>query len=81
MKSCPEIAMNEIVPVLSLSPMEEDHFFLQDIFNRLQGRLDPSRTFKVNSCATLASTVLPRHQFGVVVCEWVFSDAVLQPTH
>jgi hypothetical protein len=55
MKNSPEITMTGIVPVLSISPMEEDHFFLQNILNRLQGTLDPSRTFTVTSCATLAS--------------------------
>ena len=51
--------------------MEEDHFFLQDILNRLQGTVDPSRTFTVNSCATLASglAALRKRQFEVVVCE------------
>ncbi|MBZ5595164.1 MAG: response regulator [Acidobacteriia bacterium] len=71
MKSSPEITTNGIVPVLSISPMEEDHFLLKDILNRLQGTLDPSYTFTVNSCATLAAAlaVLPKHQFEVVVCE------------
>jgi DNA-binding response OmpR family regulator len=52
-------------------PVEEDHFFLQNILNRLQGTLDPSRTFTVTSCATLASGIaaLRKRQFEVVVCE------------
>jgi len=39
--------------------------------HRLQGKLDPSRTFIVNSCATLASglAALRKRQFEVVVCE------------
>ena len=71
MKNSPEITMTGIVPVLSISPMEEDHFFLQNILNRLQGTLDPSRTFTVTSCATLASglAALRKRQFEVVVCE------------
>jgi len=71
MINSPEITMNGIVPVLSISPMEEDHFFLQNILNRLQGTLDPSRTFTVTSCATLASglAALRKRQFEVVVCE------------
>jgi DNA-binding response OmpR family regulator len=71
MKSTPEITTNGIVPVLSISPMDEDHFFLQNILNRLQGTLDPSRRFTVNSCATLASglAALRKRQFEVVVCE------------
>src|SRR5260370_40437725 len=71
MKSSPESATNGIVPVLSISPMEEDHFFLQNILNQLQGTLDPSRTFRVNACTTLASglAALRKRQFDVVVCE------------
>jgi DNA-binding NtrC family response regulator len=71
MNSSPEITRNGTVPVLSISPMEDDHFFLQDIFNCLQGSLDPSRTFMVNSCATLASALiaLRKRPFEVVVCE------------
>ena len=71
MKNSPEITKKGIVPVLSISPMEEDHFFLQNILNRLQGTLDPSRAFRVDSCATLASglTALRKRQFEVVVCE------------
>jgi DNA-binding response OmpR family regulator len=51
--------------------MDEDHFFLQDILNRLQGTLDPSRTSTANSCATLAAALaaLRKRQFEVVVCE------------
>ena len=71
MKRPPEITTNGIVPVLSISPMEEDHFLLQDILSRLQGILDPSRTFKVKPCATIAAglAALRERQFEVVVCE------------
>lgn len=71
MKNSPETTGNGIVPVLSISPMEEDHFFLQNIVNRLQSTLDRSNCFTVNSCATLASglAALRKHQFEVVVCE------------
>ena len=71
MKSSPESTTNGIVPVLSISPMEEDHFFLQNILNDLHGTLDPSHTFKVNACTTLASGLLAlrKRQFEVVVCE------------
>jgi DNA-binding NtrC family response regulator len=71
MNSSPEITTNRIVPVLSISPVDEDHFFLQNILNCLQVTLDPSRTFTVNSCATLASGIaaLRKHQFEIVVCE------------
>ncbi len=69
MNTCTEITRNGIVPVLSISPMEEDHFFLQSILNH--STIDPSRTFKVNACATLASALLAlrKRQFEVVVCE------------
>jgi DNA-binding NtrC family response regulator len=65
MNTSPEITTNGIVPVLSISPVEEDHFFLQNILNRLQG------TFSVNSCSTLASglAALRKRQFEVVICE------------
>jgi DNA-binding NtrC family response regulator len=71
MKDTPEITMHGIVPVLSISPMEEDHFFMQYILNSLQDTLDPSRTFTVTSCATLTSglAALRKRQFEVVVCE------------
>lgn len=71
MKNSPVIRRNRSVPVLSISPREEDHLFLQDILNRLQGTLDPVRTFRVNACTTLASglAALGKLQFEVVVCE------------
>jgi DNA-binding response OmpR family regulator len=63
--------MNEIIRVLSISPMEEDHFFLQNILNRLQGTVDPRRKFAPTSCTTLVSglAALRKRQFEVVVCE------------
>jgi DNA-binding response OmpR family regulator len=66
-----EIITSGIVPVLSISPMDEDHFFLQTILNRLRGTLDASRTFTVNSCTTLASglAAVRKRPFEVVVCE------------
>ena len=71
MYNSPEITTNGIVPVLSISPMDEDQFFLQDILNRLQSTLDPCRRFTVNSCATLAAglAALRKRQFEVVICE------------
>ncbi len=72
MNSSPQTRTDGVVPVLSISPMEEDHFFLQDILKHLQGTLDPIRGFTVHSCATLASglAALRRHSFEVVVWEW-----------
>ena len=71
MNNTPEITKNGIVSVLSISPIEEDHFFLQDILNCLQSTLDPSRKFTVNSCATIVSGLgaLRKRPFEIVVCE------------
>ena len=71
MKNSLDITRNGGIPVLSISPMDEDHFFLQDILSRLQNTPDRSRSFTVSSCATLASglAALRKHQFEVVVCE------------
>ena len=71
MNTSPEITTNGVVPVLSISPVEEDHFFLRKILNRLQDTQGISRTFTVKSYATLASglAALRQHQFEVVVCE------------
>jgi len=71
MKNSPESTANGIVPVLSISPMEEDHYFLQNILNHPPGTLDTSRRFRVNACTTLASglAALRKGQFEVVVCE------------
>jgi len=71
MHNSPEIATNRSVPVLSISPTDEDHFFLQNLLNRLQSTPDRSRSFTVNSCANLACglTALRQSQFELVVCE------------
>ena len=63
--------MHGIVPVLSISPMEEDHFFLQSILIHLRATFDPSRSFSMRSCANLStalSALRDRH-FEIVVCE------------
>jgi DNA-binding response OmpR family regulator len=88
MKNSPET--NGIVPVLSISPIAEDHCAVQDILQHLRSALDPSRTFTVRSCTTLAAALnaLSKHQFEVVVCErdlqpgsWkdVLEEAVILP--
>ena len=71
MKSSPEITTGGIVSVLSISPMEEDHFVLRDILNLLDGSLDPHRTFLMKSCANFSTALsaLGDRQFEVVVCE------------
>jgi len=71
MRSYLEITAAGIVSVLSISPMDEDHFVLRDILNLLDGSLDPHRTFLLKSCANLSTalSVLRDRQFEVVVCE------------
>lgn len=71
MRSYPEITTGGIVSVLSISPMDEDHFVLRDILNLLDGSLDQHCTFLLKSCANLSTalSVLRDRQFEVVVCE------------
>ena len=69
MKNSPDTTAG-IASVLSISPVEEDHFVLRDILNLLDGSLDPHRTFLLKSCANLSTalSVLRDRQFEVVVC-------------
>jgi len=66
-----KVTTNGVVSVLSISPIEEDHCAVQDILRHLQSALDPSRTFTVQCCPTLAAALaaLSKSQFEVVVCE------------
>jgi hypothetical protein len=50
-ENSPEITPDGIVPVLSISPMEEDHFFLQEILNGLQGALETMWNGDVNAAS------------------------------
>jgi DNA-binding NtrC family response regulator len=70
MKNSPDTTAG-IASVLSISPVEEDHFVLRDILNLLDETLDPHRTFLLKSCANLSTalSVLRDRQFEVVVCE------------
>lgn len=70
-KNSPEITPAGIASVLSISPIEEDHFALRDILNLLDGSLEPHRTFLLKSCANFSTalSVLRGCQFEVVVCE------------
>lgn len=90
MKNFLETAATVIVPVLSISPIPEDHCTLQDILNRLQGTLDPRCAFTLHTCTTRAAALaaLAMRQFEVVVCErelrpgsWkdVLDEAVILP--
>jgi hypothetical protein len=65
------MAATGIIPVLSISPIAEDHCSLQHILGHLQTGLDPSRVFAVRPYLTLpaALAALMDHQFEVVVCE------------
>ena len=67
----PGVTTNAIVPVLSISPIAEDHYALQNILWHLQSVLDPNRTFTVHSYLTLPAglAALLERQFEVVVCE------------
>jgi DNA-binding NtrC family response regulator len=71
MKNSYEITTAGISSVLSISPIEEDHFVLQDILNLLDGSLEPQRTFLMKSCTNLSTglSALRDRQFEVVVCE------------
>jgi len=71
MNNSPEITTTGIASVLSISPIEEDHFLLRDILNLLDGSLDLHRTFLLKSCANFSAalSVLRDRQFEVVVCE------------
>jgi len=70
MKNSPDTTAR-VASVLSISPVEEDHFVLRDMLNLLDGSLDPHRTFLMKSCANLSTalSVLRDRQFEVVVCE------------
>lgn len=67
----PETARNASVSVLSISPMEEDHFLLKNILTRMHDTLDQGRLFTIRSCMTLSCGLdaLRIHPFEVVVCE------------
>jgi DNA-binding NtrC family response regulator len=71
MKNSPEITTAGLVSVLSISPMEEDHFVLRDVLNLLDETLDPHRTFLLKSCINVSTALsaLRDRQFEVVVCE------------
>jgi DNA-binding NtrC family response regulator len=51
------------VTVLSVSPLIEDHFSLQAIFNHSKWELHRA------DCLTSARTILRRREIGVVICE------------
>jgi DNA-binding NtrC family response regulator len=51
------------VTVLSVSPLAEDHFSLQAIFNRSKWQLHRA------DCLASAHAVMSRREIGVVICE------------
>ena len=62
MKSSPEITTNGIVPVLSISPMEEDHFLLQDI-------LSPNAAIDANYVNYIVTTKSGKEITGIIAAE------------
>lgn len=71
MKKNLETTNGEVVPVLSISPVDEDHFLLRDILNRVPCSSDQHWTFAVDARTTLVSAfaALRNQHFEVVVCE------------
>jgi DNA-binding NtrC family response regulator len=65
MRKQPESATNttRTVTVLSVSPLAEDHFSLQAIFNHSRWELYRA------DCLASAQAVLCRREIGVVICE------------
>ena len=59
----PETHSNRTVTVLSVSPLAEDHFSLQSIFNRSKWKLHRA------DCPASARAILSRQEIGVVICE------------
>ena len=71
MRNSGESTITGIIPVLSISPMEEDHFELQDILGRLPDTSESNHKFRVNACTTLPAglAALRKRLFEVVICE------------
>jgi DNA-binding NtrC family response regulator len=65
MKKQPTVETNSTrtVTVLSVSPLAEDHFSLQAIFNRSKWELYRA------DCRASARAVMSRQEIGVVICE------------
>ena len=59
------------VVVLSVSPMEEDHVFLEHVMNHSEWTLCPNSKWTIYSSCTLASalTILREIRIPIVVCE------------
>ncbi len=71
MNNSPEITKSRTVPILSISPIGDDHCALQDILRHLDGTKDPNRAFTLKVCTTLvaARAAFSTHAFDAVVCE------------
>jgi len=65
MRKQPTVEMNSTntVTVLSVSPLAEDHFSLQAIFNHSKWELHRA------DCLASAQAMLRRREIGVVICE------------
>jgi len=59
------------VVVLSVSPIEEDHVFLEDLMNHSEWTLCPNSKWTIYRSCTLASalTILRESRIPIVVCE------------
>ena len=59
------------VVVLSVSPIEEDHVFLEDLMNHSEWTLCPNSKWTIYRSCTLASalTILRESRITIVVCE------------
>ena len=66
-----EISGSGFVPVLSISPLADDHLTLQHVLRRQDRILAANRTLTIRFCDTLAAALaaLAERQFAVVVCE------------
>lgn len=63
------------IAVLSVSPAEEDHFYLQSIFSNPDRTLFPDLAFTITAKSTIsaAKSALKQGRISIVVCEYDLS--------
>jgi DNA-binding NtrC family response regulator len=63
------------IAVLSVSPAEEDHFYLQNIFSNPQRTLYPDLAFTMTAKSTIsaAKSALKQGRISIVLCEYDLS--------
>ena len=63
------------IAVLSVSPAEEDHFYLQSIFSSPDRKLFPDLAFTITAKSTIsaAKSALKQGRISIVVCEYDLS--------